>query len=286
MTNQYIFLSQQQQKELLTFCADKLDQKLQVLEKDFWLCWVLEVLFNMPNAHPMAFKGGTSLSKVYQVIDRFSEDVDITLDYRYFDENIDNLDELSNRQRKILSDKLSEKVKRYANDTLLPYFQSAISELPNAKNFSLKIDDSGEKIHFYYPSIYPSIATSDEYILDYVLVELGGRNVVDPHQTAIIKPYIAEIVPELLYPSGNITVLCAERTFWEKITLAHYECNRKAFRENAHRLSRHWYDLFMLSRHDVGKSALENRALLGRVENSNVRTADKQNCSKLGKKCN
>jgi len=80
----FLDLAAEEQKEILQTVSPQLARSTSVLEKDIWVCWALQALFSMPGAHPMAFKGGTSLSKVYGVIDRFSEDVDITLDYRAF----------------------------------------------------------------------------------------------------------------------------------------------------------------------------------------------------------
>lgn len=211
----------------------------------------------------MAFKGGTSLSKVYRVIDRFSEDVDITLDYRYFDinEDLNNLNELSGNQLRKLSDKLTKKVVIYVKEVILPYLQSQLLNLPENQNFSIDFYEESNEIYFSYPTL----TSSDGYTLEYVLIELGGRNVVNPNETAHIAPYVADLIPELDFPCGDVIVLSGQRTFWEKVTLAHYECNRNTLRENADRLSRHWYDLVMLSRHQVGKNAINNRDLLHEV---------------------
>jgi hypothetical protein len=86
MADSYFSLKPLEQKEILQTAAAQLGRQAAVLEKDIWVCWVLQTLFSIPDAHPMAFKGGTSLSKIYDIIDRFSEDVDITLDYREFDD--------------------------------------------------------------------------------------------------------------------------------------------------------------------------------------------------------
>lgn len=89
MADAFLSLKPPEQKEILQTAAAKLGRQAAVLEKDIWVCWVLQALFSIPDAHPMAFKGGTSLSKVYDIIDRFSEDVDITLDYRHFGDDFD-----------------------------------------------------------------------------------------------------------------------------------------------------------------------------------------------------
>jgi hypothetical protein len=248
-----------EQREILQTTATRLARSASVLEKDIWVCWALQALFSMPDAHPMAFKGGTSLSKVYGVIDRFSEDVDITLDYRAFEKKFDPFAKgLSRTKANQFSDRLKSYVREYANDFVVPYFNEAISRLPTAGLHTVEIDDSGEKIWVTYPS---AVESSGEYIRSQVLVELGGRNVIDPSETHTVFPYVAELTEGLIYPTSEVVVLSPERTFWEKATLMHVECNRGKLRENAERLSRHWYDLVMLAEHPAGKSAINNRGL-------------------------
>ena len=207
----------------------------------------------------MAFKGGTSLSKIYNIIDRFSEDVDITLDYRHFDEQFNPFKTgVSNNQIKKFSERLKGYVKEYANDRVIPFINSELKKLPFGSEQTISIDDSGEKIWVSYPSV---IESTDEYMKSEILIELGGRNVIDPNERHIITPYIAEMTKGLNYPEGEVTVLSPARTFWEKATLIHVECNREQFKINAERLSRHWYDLVKISQHSSGKSAINDRYL-------------------------
>jgi len=259
----FLELAADEQKEILQTVSPQLARSASVLEKDIWVCWALQALFAMPGAHPMAFKGGTSLSKVYGVIDRFSEDVDITLDYRAFGEGFDPfVDGVSRTKTKQFSERLKSYVSDYANHVVAPYLQNVLAKLPTADQHSVEVDDGGEKIWVTYPSV---VEDSDEYIRSQVLIELGGRNVIDPNETHTISPYIAELTQGLVYPSSDVVVLSPERTFWEKATLIHVECNRGKLRESAERLSRHWYDLVMLARHPASRSALENRELFEEV---------------------
>lgn len=267
MPEAYLELSAKDQKEILQTAAVQLGRQESVLEKDVWVCWALETLFSMPSAHPMAFKGGTSLSKVYDIIDRFSEDVDITLDYKHFDdidykdhpEIFDPFDAGSSKnQIAKYSDRLKGYVKTYAEEVVAPHLQSELNKLPTKNSHSIEIDYSGEKIWVSYPSV---VEESDDYLKTRILIELGGRNVIDPNETHTITPYIASITEGVKYPSSQVVVLSPERTFWEKATLIHVECNRGELKQNAERLSRHWYDLVMLSEHQSGQSAINNRAL-------------------------
>jgi len=133
-----------------------------------------------------------------------------------------------------------------------------LQELPTAKDHEIRTDDSGEKIWISYPS---AIESSDPYLKTEVLIELGGRNVIDPNERHSITADAAAVTTGVSYPSCEVTVLSLKRTFWEKATLIHVECNRDQLKESAERLSRHWYDLIFISAHDLGKLAMQDRRL-------------------------
>lgn len=256
----YFSLKISDQKDILQTAADELGRTPAVLEKDIWVCWGLEALFAMPDAHPMAFKGGTSLSKVYGVINRFSEDIDITLDYRAFGDETDPFAVgISSNQIRKFSDRLKGYVNNYAVHQVIPYLEEQLIQLPTAGQHEVRVDDNGEKIWVSYPS---AVESGDEYLKTEILIELGGRNIIDPNEVHNITADVTAVTQDVEYPACEITVLSPERTFWEKATLVHVECNRGALKENADRLSRHWYDLTMLAAHGIGKSAAQNRGLL------------------------
>ena len=258
MAEAYLSLKPQEQKEILQTAATQLGRQAAVLEKDIWVCWVLQTLFSIPDAHPIAFKGGTSLSKVYDIIDRFSEDVDITLDYRHFCDEFDPFSPgVSKNKIRQFSDRLKGYVQAYANDVVVPALNAAISSLPSSSH-DIRIDKTGEKIWFSYPSM---VENQDEYLKSEVLIELGGRNVIDPNEQHKIHPYVATLTDGLDFPQATVTVLSPSRTFWEKATLIHVECNRGRLKESPDRLSRHWYDLTRLALHKTGISAINDRAL-------------------------
>lgn len=175
MAESYLSLSPNEQRHILQGAAPTLGRQATVLEKDIWVCWTLQALFSMPNAYPMAFKGGTSLSKVYGVIDRFSEDVDITLDYRAFNDDFDPFTAGSNNQIRKFSERLRGHVKSYANDVMAPFLRDQLAELDLEDRVGVEIDETGEKLWVTYPSVTEEV---DEYLKSAVLIELGGRNEV------------------------------------------------------------------------------------------------------------
>ncbi len=229
-----------------------------VLEKDIWVCWVLHALFSMPDPHPMAFKGGTSLSKVYRIIDRFSEDVDITLDYRAFEDG-PFAEGASRTATRRFSERLRDRVAHYVRDAVAPALDAAARCLAPDGRYNIHVGDDGETVRFAYPS---AVNAPDSYVASEVLLEFGGRNVIDPNERHAIAPDIASLTEGLDYPEATVTVLSPARTFWEKATLIHVECHRGRLAAGPHRLSRHWFDLACFARHDAGRAALADRALL------------------------
>jgi hypothetical protein len=114
----------------------------------------------------------------------------------------------------------------------------------------------------YYPS---ALEAAGDYVGNSVLIEFGGRNITEPNEEHEIRPDIAEHIAALDVPQAKVSVLSPARTFWEKATLMHVECQRNEFRTGAERLSRHWYDLAMLADSAHGQAALADRALLADV---------------------
>ncbi|MDS1140790.1 nucleotidyl transferase AbiEii/AbiGii toxin family protein [Pusillimonas sp. SM2304] len=128
-TEHYFDLSLAEQAELLHGLAPVLGRRAEILEKDIWLCQILGILFALPNRKPMAFKGGTSLSKAYQAIERFSEDIDVTIDYRSLVADGPDLGSLSNTQRKKLSDALKAALVEHITEELLPSLRDALADV-------------------------------------------------------------------------------------------------------------------------------------------------------------
>jgi len=264
MIDTYLLLSSKEQSQILRAISSKneLSKVPLLLEKDIWVCWALEMLFKMPNPYPMAFKGGTSLSKVFNAIERFSEDVDITIDYRAFDCDDPFVDGISKKKTNQISDDLRLKVSQYLKDCIHPYFKKRISEQFERNIPNIELDDDGETIHINYPSV---IEQKSGYVRDSVRLEFGGRNLTTPNKIHTITTDISQYVNNVKFPQAEVSVLSPDKTFWEKVTLIHYECNRPQVKLDANRISRHWYDVAMLANHEIGKQAINNRELLNEV---------------------
>lgn len=251
--------------EVLQSIAPRAGLPPHILEKDVWVCWALSTVFAMPDRLPLAFKGGTSLSKVYQAIGRFSEDIDLTIDYTALSGGVDPLtQELSGNAIKKLNDQLREAVGTHTRKMIAPYLVRMGKERLGA-NLTIEVSEDGEGVRIRYPSAF---ADGPSYLSDRdsVLLEFGGRNTTLPNERHRVTSYAAAYSDSLEFPTAEVIVLSPHRSFWEKATLIHAECHRpERLSGGGERLSRHWYDLARLARHDIGSIALRDRELLAHV---------------------
>ncbi|MBI3552717.1 MAG: nucleotidyl transferase AbiEii/AbiGii toxin family protein [Elusimicrobia bacterium] len=240
-----------------------------IVEKDFWVCWALHRLFTVLKFRPqLIFKGGTSLSKVFKVIDRFSEDVDLSLSRRdlgFADARDPEEAGISKNEAKRRLEALVEQCKLAVKEKLLPDLRRDFATVLGESGWSIEVDtDDSQTLVFAYPQ---SDATSKlKYVRPAIRLEMGARSDDWPAVEAEITPYAAEDFPGMFtQPKSLVRTLSAERTFWEKATLLHAECHRPETKATAERHSRHYYDLYCLSRHEIGREALKRGDLLERV---------------------
>lgn len=238
-----------------------------IIEKDFWVCWSLKQLFALPSfGEQMIFKGGTSLSKAYNVIHRFSEDVDLSLDREQLgfvgDRDPEDPD-LSGKQQKRLLQELEEAAKESVGGQLLAEIQTAFDSSLE-QSFTLSIDPSDPQTILF---AYPTLAKNDAgYVKPIVRFEFGARGVQLPAEQIDITPYLHQAFPALLADGlVGVKVLGVERTFWEKATILHMLFYQDATKPLADRMSRHYYDMAQMIGHEAKKRALEKLDLLTQV---------------------
>jgi hypothetical protein len=261
----FITLPPAQRAEILQTVGAQLGLRAAVLEKDIWVCLILQRLFAMPGRMAMVLKGGTSLSKCFGAIKRFSEDIDITIDHRALDSEVDPYAaNLSRTKRKDIGAQLVERLRAYSQEAILPYLQTALKEAVQ-QEIPIEALEGGESLRVTYSSAL--VPEEDEYLKEGVLLEFGGRSRIEPNQEMIIRPDITTQVKNLYFPEASVTVLSPKRTFWEKATLIHRNCHLGKWED---RSSRHWCDVAMLVDHDIGTEALADWVLLEDV----VRTKD------------
>ena len=241
-----------------------------IIEKDFWVCWSLHRIYDVLQLRPqLIFKGGTSLSKVYAVINRFSEDVDLSLsrkDLGFADDRDPEEPGISSNERRRRIDALGKACEEAIKDRFVPKLRLDFASVIGTEGWSVELDaDDAQTVIFSYPRSRLSQGLP-EAVRPVVRLEMGARSDDWPAQDRTIQPYAAEAFPDVFkVPSCQVRALDARRTFWEKVTLLHAEYNRPADRSVRNGLSRHYYDVYQLSLHDVGKEALKDLSLLKRV---------------------
>jgi hypothetical protein len=247
-----------------------------IIEKDFWVCWCLKRLFGLPKGTTasLVFKGGTSLSKAFGAIRRFSEDIDLSFDRAelgYTGDRDPEREEISKKQAARLIDELVDDVTRHIAEKLVPALRAAIVEQigdPVNGEWSLEIDASdAQTVNFHYPTALPTTEYEGmAYITPRVKLELGARGDPWPTDVKIIRPYAADDYSALFEdPDTSVIVLSARRTFWEKATALHAEAHRPAESPTPQYFSRHYYDLAMLLDTEEGNTAAMDFDLLAQV---------------------
>jgi len=239
------------------------------VEKDFWVCWVLRELFTLPESGPhLTFKGGTSLSKGWQLIERFSEDIDVVVDRDFLGFGGEKSPESApnNKQRIQRLEALRAACQRHIREVMAPALTARCEQtLPKSLLVGIENDaddPDGQTLLF----AYPRVLGGDGYIRPVVRIELGARSDADPSTNPSIQPYLAEALPgEFGESVFSVRTLAPERTFWEKASLLHEETYRAGDKGPATRMARHYYDLWCLIRSGVADRALSDTTLFQRV---------------------
>lgn len=242
-----------------------------IVEKDFWVCWTLKQLFGLPEiGDHLIFKGGTSLSKVFKVIERFSEDIDVSIHRSFLGFGGVNEPEAgaSNKEKQRRIEALKVACQQKIAHELKPMLERVIGAKVRGDEqwrlLSDTTDPDRQTLLFDYPSVMP--AAESDYVRQTVKIEMGARADHWPCETKLVTPYVAEEFPQAFQaPNGEVKVLSAERTFWEKATILHAEFHRPADKAMPERFSRHYCDFYEMVRRGVGTSAVAKLDLLGRV---------------------
>lgn len=226
-----------------------------MVEKDFWVTWVLGRMFGDEFLKKsLCFKGGTSLSKVFHLIDRFSEDIDLILDWRLI--TSEDVFKKSNTKQVLFNDQLEDKSHSFIATELKSRIQNRVSPI-----CEVSIDsDDGNCLNVSYPK-----SIGDEYIKPYIKLEIGPLAAWNPNDVFPITSYVAEANSELEIKDVFVPTIKAERTFWEKATILHREHFRPENTNTPIRYSRHYYDLYKMASSPIKESAFSKLDLLKTV---------------------
>ena len=256
-------IGQKERMALFNNTAAKMGMTAAVIEKDFWVCWMLDYLFHSSKWKDcIAFKGGTSLSKSYGLIERFSEDIDLILDWRLLGYGINEpWEERTKTKQDEFNKDAGKRTVTFLKDEFIPSVLSDLQkELPEPIKCYID-EDEPQTVVFDYPRSFNDIS-----VLPVIRLEIGALAAWTPAELRPITPYAALEYPGVFaQPDTEILTVLPERTFWEKVTILHREAFRDENKPLPSRYSRHYYDLYCMAKSPVKDKALADTELLERV---------------------
>ncbi len=258
----WLQLPEHERREILEAVGGQTQLPVQAIEKDWWVTLALRACFSTPWAAQLAFKGGTSLSKAWQLIERFSEDIDLVLDRQALGFG----GELTNSQIR----KLRERSADFGANTFLPAMHQCLLDMGvEANQFAISVQPGGSAdrdpqiLEISYPTAY----NGGHYLEGKVILEIGSRSLIEPASQRPIQSILEETLPGNPFSDIPFTVLTVEpkRTFLEKLFLLHEEWAKPLEKIRQGRMSRHLYDLHCLMDREAGLKALEDIVLYQQI---------------------
>jgi predicted nucleotidyltransferase component of viral defense system len=228
------------------------------VEKDWWVSRTLDIIFQMEIAQHLVFKGGTSLSKAWKLINRFSEDIDLAIDKKFFE---GYKGDISRTQ----INKLRKEAGIYTTGTFFEELQEEF-RVKGFNELAFKVIDSGESdqdpriIEIYYQNI---VSQPNEYVLPRVQIEISCRSLREPFTVQNFGSLVDEsyVDRDFAEPLFEVPTVNPERTFLEKLFLLREEFHRPAEKMRVDRLSRHLYDIYHLTKAGIAKKAISDKEL-------------------------
>lgn len=252
-----------EREELFINTASKMKIDVALVEKDFWICLTLDYLFSKSKwKNSLIFKGGTSLSKVYNIIERFSEDIDLILDWRILGYKTNEPWESRSKTKQLkFIEESRNRLFNFLQNDFMPTFKKDMEQLLNTQvDIYISNDDLGT-ICFAYPRFF-----EDKSILRIIRLEIGALAAWSPAKKMKIHSYAADYYPNVFNKSETeVLTTTIERTFWEKATILHQEANRPKGSTIPARYSRHYYDIYCIFKSHFYKNALKDKKLLREV---------------------
>lgn len=255
MAEAFLSLSARDRRDALGVAADRSGRPAHLLEKDVWVVWALQTIFGSDLGTHLVFKGGTSLSKAYGIIHRFSEDVDLTYDIRAIAPDLvkDDGETLpaTRSEEKRWSKVVRQRLPEWVSGTVHPVLTNAIG----AQGVSAVTRVEGEKLFIDYEAT----SAGSGYVAPSVMLEFGARSTGEPASLRDVVCDAAGFLDGVAFPTASPRVMHAERTFWEKATAIHVFCLQERLR--GERFARHWHDVVRLDDAGIAATAAADRDL-------------------------
>jgi hypothetical protein len=269
---QFVALAPERRALAFAQTAARMSASSVMVEKDFWVCWLLGLLFaDLELAPHLVFKGGTSLSKVYGVIDRFSEDIDLSMSPVFVGADEAAFEAIKSRTRRDAAlAQMQAQCGERTRGFLMPRLEQAIVEHlgklkggPSWLRFEVDPIARSPVVHFEYPT---AEAMGFEYLRREVKLELGSLTDQQPTGRHPVHAWVVDDFPAA-FPDWQcqVTALELARTFWEKATILHAEHHRPADQPTPDRHARHYADMGRLLQHRDAALMLSDHALCARV---------------------
>ena len=268
--SKFFLIPDNDKADILRDAGERLNLPAYAVEKDWWVVQTLAILFETELAQYMVFKGGTSLSKAWNLIERFSEDIDLAVDRRFF--GFDG--ELRKKERT----KLRKASKKYIVEHLYPELEQRFLEKGLKAVLQIEEFESSDQDPVVILVKYPYVIETPGYVLPWVKIEIGCRSLIEPYSSRSINSFVDEIYPDAVFAEAaiHIPVVEPERTLLEKIFLLHEEFQRAHDVMRVDRMSRHLYDIYRLSSTVHATNVLENQELYEEI------VKHRQSFTKLG----
>ena len=245
-----------EQRDALEVASGLSGRRAHLLEKDVWVVYTLRALMNSPLGNDLTLKGGTSLSKAYRVIRRFSEDLDVTYDIRAIAADLvegsgEEALPSTRSQERNWTREIRKRLAEWVRDHAWPLIEANLSE----SGLTSRVRADGERLFVGYEPLFADYG----FVRPEVIVEFGARSTGEPRRERSIECDAAPYLSAVAFPTARTLVMLAERTFWEKATAIHVFCCQQ--RSRGERLSRHWYDLVRLDDAGFVETSLYDRSL-------------------------
>lgn len=252
-------LSVEDRRDIIDYVSDKTGLSRAVVEKDWWVTAVLRAIFSLPYSDNISFKGGTNLSKCWNLIQRMSEDIDIAISREYLGFSGD----LSKNQ---ISDKLRRASCSFVRNTMINDVEKALMG-QGIRSDSITVSVHETKVSTVDPETiyvaYKPIFRGNEYVLPQVKIEVSGRSMSEPVTQVSVRSYISDNLPKLTFEDYPVEVnaVVPQRTFLEKLFLLHEEFAKPSAEIRIERMSRHLYDVHRIMQTAIADEALSDESL-------------------------
>lgn len=259
----FLKLDESEQKIIILNTANKLKMKPSIIEKDLWVCLILDYLFNKSKYKDyFIFKGGTSLSKGYNVIKRFSEDIDLILDWNYLNYTDEYLfmNRFNNAQNKV-NEEVIKKCSLFLQEEFVPSISKELSKILN-KQLTIEMDSNDKDlctVNIYYPNLFES-----DYSRREIKLEIGPIAGREPAHQVSINTYISMEYKEVFNHTFKVRTIDVERTFWEKIAILNSIAYGYKDGKIPIRYARHYYDVYCIATSPILKSAFNKKELFAK----------------------